>query len=792
MPKYKTYFNEQWLEDERFKSWLKSDPKDRTVAYCKVCCKSFNIGVGGIESVKQHAKGVKHSQKVAPPSDNKTISFTSTSSTQKDASSKTLVPVQTTIPISVSNKQTTEAEIMWALEVLSCKYSYRSCETKSDLFCAMFPDSKIAQQFTCGKTKCSYLLCHGISPYVREVLLGELKEVPYYTTLFDESYNKISKTGQMDLHVRFWDPSKNQVETSYLTSEFLGKASAQDVFEKYEQAISSLDKNKILQISSDGPNVNLAFLKIVDSSRKDDELDPLIDIGTCGLHTLHRSFQHGENATDWKIKKLLSSNYKIFDESPSRRADYEKLTGACSPSDYPLKFCSHRWIENASVAKRAQSIWSKTVEVINFWKTLPKSKQPGRGKVGQITSYDFLTKHCNDSLIPLKLQFFEDIATTLNEFLVTFQTDNPMVPFLVEALEKIIRCLCLKFIKKDVLQKANTCSSLLKIEVTDKKNQVGIDSVDLGFAIRHDLVLLRKTGKLSDVQLRNFRSGALLFLENLCSHIMEKCPLKYLFVRCASCLSPKSMVDNCQEINEKLFDKMLMKLVNAKRISGAVADEAKLQYSNFFSVVVKANITSFREFDKSKQRLDVFLWNYIGSDESYKSLMSICQIVFVLSHGQATVERGFSENKQLLVENLHTDSLISQRIICDYMKRRDLNPSNFPMSTSLLAHVKEARQRYKAAQIAKSKSSINNEKAQKLKELNEQIQEVNCKIVTIENSVDELKKDADKFAFEAEKKLDLGILSKSNALKRAANEKEAELSELKSKKMKLVSIKDKL
>ena len=72
-----------------------------------------------------------------------------------------------------------------------------------------------------------------------------------------------------------------------------------------------------------------------------------------------------------------------------------------------------------------------------------------------------------------------------------------------------------------------------------------------------------------------------------------------------------------------------------------------------------------------------------------------------------------------------------------------------------------------------------------------QIQEGNCKIVTIENSVEELKKDADKFAFEAEKKLDLGILSKSNALKRAANEKEAELSDLKSK-MKLVSIKDKL
>ena len=49
------------------------------------------------------------------------------------------------------------------------------------------------------------------------------------------------------------------VKTCYWTSEFLGKASGQDVLLNHSQAISSLDKNKILQRSTDGPNVNLAF-----------------------------------------------------------------------------------------------------------------------------------------------------------------------------------------------------------------------------------------------------------------------------------------------------------------------------------------------------------------------------------------------------------------------------------------------------------------------------------------------------------------------------------------------------
>ena len=37
--------------------------------------------------------------------------------------------------------------------------------------------------------------------------------------------------------------------------------------------------------------------------------------------------------------------FKIFDESPSRRSDYENTTEALT-SDYPQKICSHFWVEN--------------------------------------------------------------------------------------------------------------------------------------------------------------------------------------------------------------------------------------------------------------------------------------------------------------------------------------------------------------------------------------------------------------------------------------------------------------
>ena len=52
------------------------------------------------------------------------------------------------------------------------------------------------------------------------------------------------------------------------------------------------------------------------------ESSTLINIGTCDLHTIKRSLQMGAKATDWNLKKLLSSMYQIFHESPSRASDY--------------------------------------------------------------------------------------------------------------------------------------------------------------------------------------------------------------------------------------------------------------------------------------------------------------------------------------------------------------------------------------------------------------------------------------------------------------------------------------
>ena len=86
----------------------------------------------------------------------------------------------------------------------------------------MFPDRAITKGFTCGTTKCGYIICFDVALYMEAVLDDIISSLDTYVALFDESFNKSAKKGQMDLHVRFWDTKKCFVVIYYIiTLNFL-------------------------------------------------------------------------------------------------------------------------------------------------------------------------------------------------------------------------------------------------------------------------------------------------------------------------------------------------------------------------------------------------------------------------------------------------------------------------------------------------------------------------------------------------------------------------------------------
>ena len=90
-------------------------------------------------------------------------------------------------------------------------------------------------------------------------------------------------------------------------SVFTGCSTTDNVHETFQNGISEVDESQVMQVSFDGPNVNLTFFKKYASMEEEKELDPLMDVGTCGLHVVHNSMKAGAKVSEWELHKLLKA-----------------------------------------------------------------------------------------------------------------------------------------------------------------------------------------------------------------------------------------------------------------------------------------------------------------------------------------------------------------------------------------------------------------------------------------------------------------------------------------------------
>jgi hypothetical protein len=111
--------------------------------------------------------------------------------------------------------------------------------------------------------------------------------------------------------------------------------------------------------------------------------------------------------------------------------------------------------------------------------------------------------------------------------------------------------------------------------------------------------------------------------------------------------------------------------VNRVRGGAATCDDVVREFQEFLETVVVEKKATYSGFDprigSDQNRVDVLLHHDMGGDNNYQKLWRIVKGLLLLSHGQASVERGFSINKEIEVENLKEESHVAQRVICDHL-----------------------------------------------------------------------------------------------------------------------------
>ena len=540
----------------------------------------------------------------------------------------------------------------------------------------MFPKCETAQKFSCSETKARYLSTFGLAPYFSNQLISQAKNCGGYVLLFDESLNNQLQENQLDLHVRFW--TDNHVETRYLSSCVLGHATANNCFSELEDCI--LGKGNILQLSMDGPNVNWAtYDKLADDISKETDKE-LYNIGSCGLHIMHNAFKTGYSSLEWDIAHKLNSLYWLFKDSPARRSDFTTLTGF---SLFPKKFCSHRWLENVSVCKRALEMWPHVINYVN--QLLKKTNCPQ-------TNLFLEVKACsNDPLFTVYLNLFISIAEMIEPFLVMYQTGKPMLPFLADDMKKLVLDILERF-WGDNLQKVQTVSQLflLTSDLLDSKKHKDPTDIDVGYIANCELRNLKKAEKISMKTVYKVKLEAKEFMIKFISKLLEKAPIRYGLVRYLSWLKPSCIIKDSSAAKESL-KQCLDYIVQRKRLNKDDVDSVIRQYGDFVTAI--AGRDAFISFKKETDRLDELFFSALSINKEWNSLWKIVKDILVLSHGQASVERGFSVNKEIMTDNMQQKTLIAQRTIADHLRCVG-GAGNICITKGLFLNASSARGRY--------------------------------------------------------------------------------------------------
>ncbi|KAJ8043576.1 hypothetical protein HOLleu_10739 [Holothuria leucospilota] len=326
------------------------------------------------------------------------------------------------------------------------------------IFRRMFPDSEIAKSMTFGETKSMYMACFGLAPYFSKLLEKKAKEQPF-VLLFNESLNRELQKKQLDIHLLVWDD--NKVSTRYYTSDFLGHACTVDIIDSFNKNVAkTLTYKNLLQVSMDGPNVNWSVFKKLSEKLADEYDTSIVDIGSCGLHTMHNSVRAAVKETGWGLCQILSALHALFDDVPARRADYEACT---VQSLYGINFCAHRWLENIPACERATDVFPHVKKYVD-------KAERKEVKAPETKSYDIVKKWSKDPLATAKMMFIIFAAKHVNTFLTAYQTDFPMLPFLFEYLHKLLRTTMQCFVKTQMVEKAVSVEKLMKIDISSQAN----------------------------------------------------------------------------------------------------------------------------------------------------------------------------------------------------------------------------------------------------------------------------------------------------------------------------------
>ena len=210
-----------------------------------------------------------------------------------------------------------------------------------------------------------------------------------------------------------------------------------------------------------------------------------------------------------------------------------------------------------------------------------------KSKQHKSNSYVSLKEVIDDVLYPAKLHFFSYFAYLLEPFLLHYQNDSPMVPFIHDDLFNLLSSLVQVIIRPEILEKCTTLFDLKKVDLGKKENVMKANHFSIGFATSQLIHDLKRRDSVSSSDILNFRRDIYKFVQVTVNKISDRFPVGSAIICNANVFNPTKMISAPSENLLIKARNLLKRLLNLKILTPTSCNKSLSEFNDFLRDDVK-------------------------------------------------------------------------------------------------------------------------------------------------------------------------------------------------------------
>ena len=660
IPKRSSKWQPEWT-----KYCMSASKKGSSYAHCNVCAVDFSVAGGGVHEVKRHLESKKHKDNAK--------------SLENQPSILSVMPQPGTSSL---EEKVTMAELYFTTFIAEHNLPFLLADHFTKLCKVMFPDSRIANEFACGRTKSTAIMKHALGDKLNAEVIKTCQSSPF--TILCDGGNDQADRKYFAIMVRYWDDSIHQTVTRFLAMPVCNVSTAQALFDALSGVLEShnIPWCNVIGYASDTANVMVGARNSV-LSRIRQKQPNVFSLG-CLCHLAALCAASGLKNLPVSVDDLLIDIYYHFKHSAKRTHEYSEILAEFDDIE-PLrivKHCTTRWLSLERCLKRLIDQWPALYAYFDR-ETDSVSRSSGNSRVQRVAN------SLHNPMVKLICHFVAFAMKPLNKFSTAFQTNASRIGSLQSDVQVLLHAYLSNFVKPEALREANDITA---VDYRNQDKQVSNDELGIGTSTR-----LLLTGELEDDVVgthieREFYSHVRAFYETTVSKMLAKFPFSDSTMKELAFLHPRNRSKTT-----------IAGIVNlTKRFTSFTSDDIDSVVMEFqdYRAVPDEQLPSIRDQDSAA--IDHF-WAQMAQVKSvtdlsmqrFGFLSQLAKHLLILPHSNADPERLFS-----MVRKIETDQRkhLDPSTICSLLSAKVNNDhpcydNAHLISTRFLTSVKTATRR---------------------------------------------------------------------------------------------------